>query len=97
MKTRWKDTQEYSLAAADAQLLGHDVDISTFLKSMATFNLNTPQSIALLGSFLTLIFEAFSIISLATYVIEMILIFNQKVISILDIHIPLWFTNDKYT
>ena len=95
MKTGRRDTREYSLAAADAQLLGHDVDISTFLKSMATFNLNTPQAIALLGFLFSLIFEVFSIISSASFVIELILIFNQS-LSILDIHIPLWFINDKY-
>ena len=78
MKTGRRDSREYSLAAADAQLLGHDVDISTFLESMATFNLNTPQAIALLGFLFSLIFEVFSIISLASFVIELILIFNQR-------------------
>ena len=49
VRTGRRDTRTFSLAAADAQLLDPDTDITTFLNYMAGYDINTAQAVAILG------------------------------------------------
>ena len=49
VRTGRRDTRTFSLAAADAQLLAPNTDITTFLNYMAGYDLNIAQAVAILG------------------------------------------------
>lgn len=50
VKTGRRDTRESSSQAADTELLATDVDVTTLLQRFSELNLNTPQTVALLGA-----------------------------------------------